>query len=55
MATTNKKTIPTYSDVFAQTMLKLARENPKLVVITPAMPEGNSLEHCSGRISQTCL
>ena len=39
----NKKTIPTYSDVFAQTMLKLACENPKLVVITPAMPEGNSL------------
>ena len=40
---THKKTVPTYSDVFAQTMLKLARENPKLVVITPAMPEGNSL------------
>jgi len=39
----NKKAVPTYSDVFAQTMLKLARENPKLVVITPAMPEGNSL------------
>ncbi len=39
----NKKSIPTYSDIFAQTMLKLARENPKLVVITPAMPEGNSL------------
>ena len=39
----NKNTIPTYSNVFAQTMLTLARENPKLVVITPAMPEGNSL------------
>jgi 1-deoxy-D-xylulose-5-phosphate synthase len=39
----NKKAIPTYSNIFAQTMLKLARENPKLVVITPAMPEGNSL------------
>lgn len=39
----NIKTTPTYSNVFAQTMLKLARENPKLVVITPAMPEGNSL------------
>ncbi|MBN1643405.1 MAG: 1-deoxy-D-xylulose-5-phosphate synthase [Dehalococcoidales bacterium] len=38
-----KKSIPTYSDVFAQTILKLAREDPKLVVITPAMPEGNSL------------
>jgi len=35
--------IPSYSKVFAQTMLRLARENPKLVVITPAMPEGNSL------------
>jgi 1-deoxy-D-xylulose-5-phosphate synthase len=39
----NKKAIPTYSNIFAQTMLKLARENPKLLVITPAMPEGNSL------------
>ena len=38
----NKET-PTYSEVFAQTMLRLARENPKLVVITSAMPEGNSL------------
>jgi 1-deoxy-D-xylulose-5-phosphate synthase len=39
----SKKNVHTYSDVFAETMLKLARENPKLVVITPAMPEGNSL------------
>ena len=35
--------IPTYSEVFAQTVLRLGRENPKVVVITPAMPEGNSL------------
>jgi len=35
--------IPTYSEVFAQTVLRLARENPKLVAITPAMPEGNCL------------
>ncbi|MDP2931678.1 MAG: 1-deoxy-D-xylulose-5-phosphate synthase [Chloroflexota bacterium] len=34
---------PTYSEVFAQTVLRLARENPKLVAITPAMPEGNCL------------
>ena len=34
---------PTYSEVFAQTMLRLAREEPRLVVITPAMPEGNCL------------
>jgi 1-deoxy-D-xylulose-5-phosphate synthase len=37
------KLAPTYSEVFAQTMLRLAREEPKLVVITPAMPEGNCL------------
>ena len=37
------KTIPTYSEVFAQTVLHLARQNPKLVAITPAMPEGNYL------------
>jgi len=35
--------IPSYSEVFAQTVLRLARENPRLVVITPAMPEGNYL------------
>jgi 1-deoxy-D-xylulose-5-phosphate synthase len=37
------KAVPTYSDIFAGTVLKLARENPRIVVITPAMPEGNSL------------
>ena len=36
-------TIPSYSEVFAQTVLRLARENPRLVAITPAMPEGNYL------------
>ncbi|GAH22907.1 unnamed protein product, partial [marine sediment metagenome] len=33
--------VPTYSEVFAQTVLRLARENPRLVAVTPAMPEGN--------------
>ena len=40
----NKKTIPTYSNIFSWSVLALARENPKLVVITPAMPEGNCLK-----------
>jgi 1-deoxy-D-xylulose-5-phosphate synthase len=35
--------IPTYSEVFAQTMLRLARVEPRLIVVTPAMPEGNCL------------
>jgi len=37
------KAAPTYSEIFAQTVLRLARENPRVVVITPAMPEGNCL------------
>jgi 1-deoxy-D-xylulose-5-phosphate synthase len=40
-ASTNN--VPTYSEIFAQTVLRLAREDPRLVVITPAMPEGNCL------------
>jgi len=38
-----KKDAPTYSEIFARTVLKLAREDPKLIAITPAMPEGNAL------------
>jgi 1-deoxy-D-xylulose-5-phosphate synthase len=37
------KAIPTYSEIFAETMLRMSRENPRLIVITPAMPEGNCL------------
>jgi 1-deoxy-D-xylulose-5-phosphate synthase len=40
---TSESKVPTYSEVFADTMLRLAREEPKLVIITPAMPEGNCL------------
>ncbi len=36
-------TIPSYSEVFAQTVLRLAREDSRVVAITPAMPEGNYL------------
>jgi 1-deoxy-D-xylulose-5-phosphate synthase len=36
-------TAPSYSEIFAQTVLRLAREDPRLVAITPAMPEGNCL------------
>jgi len=40
---TSTKAIPSYSEVFAQTVLRLAHENPRLVAVTPAMPEGNCL------------
>jgi 1-deoxy-D-xylulose-5-phosphate synthase len=36
-------TVPTYSQIFAQTVGRLLRDNPKIVVISAAMVEGNSL------------
>lgn len=34
----------TYSEIFAETLVKLADENPKLVAITAAMPNGTGLD-----------
>ncbi len=41
-----------YSEVFAQTMLRLARKNPGLVAITPAMPEGSCLSIMAAEFPQ---
>jgi len=38
-----KQSAPSYSEVFGRTVLRLARENPKIVAITAAMPEGTGL------------
>jgi 1-deoxy-D-xylulose-5-phosphate synthase len=40
---TDKPSPPRYQDVFGHTILELARENEKIVGITPAMPTGCSL------------
>ncbi|NPV04158.1 MAG: 1-deoxy-D-xylulose-5-phosphate synthase [Syntrophaceae bacterium] len=36
--------IPSYTEVFGRTMIKLARENPKIVAITAAMCSGTGLD-----------
>ncbi len=38
------KKVISYSEVFSETVVRLARENPKLIVITAAMSDGNCLE-----------
>ena len=38
-------TKPTYSSVFGETLVKLARKNRKIIAITAAMPEGTGLSH----------
>ncbi len=46
------KATPTFSEVFARTVLRLARENPKLVAVTPAMPEGSCLSIVAAEFPQ---
>ena len=38
---------PTYTQVFGETMVKMARQDPKIVAITAAMSEGTGLEEFS--------
>jgi 1-deoxy-D-xylulose-5-phosphate synthase len=41
-----KGPIPTYTDVFAQTLIRLAKENPRVVGITAAMGSGTGSTNC---------
>ena len=38
------KEAPKFQDVFGETILELAKQNPKIIGITPAMPTGSSLK-----------
>ena len=40
----DKPSAPTYTAVFADTMIELAKRDPKIVTITGAMPEGTGLD-----------
>ena len=40
---TSADTPPKYQDVFGETLLELAQQNPKIVGVTPAMPTGCSM------------
>lgn len=46
-----KGPIPTYTDVFAQALIRLARENPRVVGITAAMGSGTGIDKLSREIS----
>lgn len=39
----DKPKLPRYQDIFGQTIVELAKDNPKIVGITPAMPSGCGL------------
>ncbi|MBE7032286.1 MAG: 1-deoxy-D-xylulose-5-phosphate synthase [Ruminococcaceae bacterium] len=40
---------PTYSDIFGRELLKLAKDNPKIVAVTAAMPDGTGLSEFAKR------
>jgi 1-deoxy-D-xylulose-5-phosphate synthase len=42
--------VPTYTDVFAQALIRLAKENPKVVGITAAMGSGTGIDKLSREI-----
>ncbi|MFZ5452028.1 MAG: 1-deoxy-D-xylulose-5-phosphate synthase [Thermodesulfobacteriota bacterium] len=43
VATKSVSQVPSYTEVFGDTMVRLARENKKIVAITAAMPDGTGL------------
>jgi len=45
-----KSSIPTYTDVFAEALIGLARDNPKVVGITAAMGSGTGIDKLSREI-----
>ena len=46
----NELVPPKFQDVFGYTILELARENKKIIGITPAMPTGSSLKYMMAEI-----
>ena len=50
-----RKTPPRYQDVFGHTLLELAKENPQIIGITPAMPSGCSLNIMMKEMPHRCF
>ena len=50
-----KVTAPKYQDVFADTMIRIAREDKRAVAITAAMPDGTSLNKFAKVFPERCF
>src|SRR5262249_48164638 len=50
-----KVTAPKYQDVFADTLIRLAREDKRVVAITAAMPDGTSLNKFAAVYPERCF
>ncbi|MBP7767518.1 MAG: 1-deoxy-D-xylulose-5-phosphate synthase [Prevotella sp.] len=46
---------PKFQDVFGETLLELARQNPRIVGVTPAMPTGSSMNIMMRAMPERCF
>lgn len=51
----NQPQPPKYQDVFGKTIITLAKANPKIMGITPAMPSGSSLKYMMAEMPDRAL
>lgn len=51
----NENMPPRFQDVFGHTLLELAKQNPRIVGITPAMPSGSSLNIMMKEMPERCF
>lgn len=45
----SQEDVPTYTEIFSQTLIRLAEQNQKIIAITAAMPEGTGLDKFAER------
>jgi 1-deoxy-D-xylulose-5-phosphate synthase len=50
-----EKSLPTYSDVFGETLIRLAESDPRIVAITAAMMDGTGLAEFAKRFPERCF
>lgn len=55
ISTNNDNEPPRYQDVFGETLLEMAKENPRIVGVTPAMPSGCSLNIMMKEMPNRCF
>lgn len=50
-----KSNAPSYTAVFAETLINLAADDPKIVAVTAAMPDGTGLDKFMARYASRCF
>lgn len=55
ISSNNDNEPPRYQDVFGETLLEMAKENPRIVGVTPAMPSGCSLNIMMKEMPNRCF